>query len=297
MRYSPSRSVSRPARKCCSSAAWRGWSCGCSESSVSHSRARAHGLRRLRADHLQHALGGVHAVVDDVPVDDAVLGTRHRQREALLRQAQRLLGLFAIVDIDHRAGHAIRLAVGIADAQCAHANPAVLAVVVPHAIVASRRPASRRPGARECPRRAAARRPDARAAMRRDRPAAAARGPAAGPAARARAPTRTPCRPRDPSPTRRRPSQPPRAHKRSSTQRSDSSARLRASMSDTDPAMRSGSPAASRTHRPRTRTQRYLVVGMAHPPLAFVRRRQAVQVRLHRRLAQRRMSSGCSSTV
>ena len=96
-------------------------------------------------------------------------------------------------------------------------------------------------------------------AQRRDQivRAAATRARAAGPASRAHAPIRTPCRRAGPSPRRRRPSRRRQARNaprsRAAPLRRAGACRCRC----TDPAMRSATPPASRTHRPRARTQRY----------------------------------------
>ena len=120
--------------------------------------------------------------------------------------------LLAVVDVAHRTGHAVRLPLLVAQAQRAHADPAIACHRRGARGIRTRRPASRLPGGRGCLRRAAARRRGARAATRPGRRAAAAPAPAAGPAVRAHAPTRTPCPRAGPSPTRRRRSRPPPTH-------------------------------------------------------------------------------------
>ena len=61
-----------------------------------------------------------------------------------------------------------------------------------------------------------------------------------------------------------------------------SSARRCASISLTEPAIRSGCPSASRTHRPRARTQCQLPSSTLHSILDRIRRRPAGKVRVHR---------------
>ena len=88
-----------------------------------------------------------------VPVPDAVVRAGHREREALLALAQRLLGALARIDV---ARPSRPCACGLPSASrmhsAAHADPAVLAVGVAHAVLDLVGRRLRRPGAPASPR-------------------------------------------------------------------------------------------------------------------------------------------------
>jgi hypothetical protein len=80
---------------------------------------RAHDDARVDAGDAHRTLGGEHAVVGDVPVEDAVVGALDRAREPLLALAQRLLCALALGDVQRRACDAFGPAVGVAEALAA----------------------------------------------------------------------------------------------------------------------------------------------------------------------------------
>ena len=85
---------------------------------------RAHDEARFDAGDAHRPLGGEHAVIDDVPVEDAVVGALDRAREPLLALAQRLLGALALGDVQRRTCHAVGPAIGVAEALAAAGDPA-----------------------------------------------------------------------------------------------------------------------------------------------------------------------------
>jgi hypothetical protein len=90
--------------------------------------ARVHLRVRLDAGDRHRASRRVHAVVDDVPVEDAVVRAGDGEREALLALAQRSLGLAPLGDVDGRPGHPLGAPAAVAKALGAVHHPANLAV-------------------------------------------------------------------------------------------------------------------------------------------------------------------------
>src|SRR5262245_28645820 len=79
-------------------------------------------LAGWQAEQLLGAPRHVHAVAHEVPVEDALVRTRHRQSEAFFRQAQGFLGALALGDVAPYASVALEVALAVEDRRAADAD-------------------------------------------------------------------------------------------------------------------------------------------------------------------------------
>ena len=90
--------------------------------------ARAQRHVRLDTHNAHCARRRIHTVVDDIPIDDAIVRSRDRQGESLLALTQRIFCALALGNVVGCTGHPHGFAAGVAKALPARMNPADRAV-------------------------------------------------------------------------------------------------------------------------------------------------------------------------